>query len=162
MFKSCSVPARRKPSPPSSIAETEVTCDSLLSALRNVFIDTKIDEDGDLCVTDGLKWPIWIKLDREARVVELHSYVEFAPENMQSLGAIANRCNANYCYAQFYAQTSKNRIHASAFYFYDDMILLKQFERLMRYFASTVYEAAYDELLVPSDDEARSEVINLY
>ena len=162
MFRSCSMPARRKPSAPSSIPEDELTCESLRLALRNVLIDAKIDEDGDLYVTDGLKWPIWISLDRDAPVVELHSYVEFVPENMQSLGAIANRCNAIYCFAQFYAQTSKNRIHASAFYFYDDMILLKQFERLMRYFSSTVYEAAYDELLVPTEGEARSEVINLY
>ena len=162
MIMSFSAPARRKPSPPSSIPEAEVTCDSLRSALRNVFFNAEIDEDGDLCVTDGLKWPIWIKLDREARVVELHSHIEFAPENMQSLGAIANRCNATYCYAQFYAKSSKDRVYAFAFHFYDDMILLKQFERQTRYFASTVYEAAYDELLVPTVGEERSQVINLY
>jgi hypothetical protein len=129
---------------PLHITESEVNNESLIRALRTVSLTAKIDEDGDLYLSDGLDWPIWLRLEPEALVVVLYSFVDFPPEIRNNLGAIASRYNEAHPCAQFIADTSESQVIASAYYFYDEMLLIKQFVRLLHCFASNVHEANTD------------------
>ncbi len=47
---------------PCIIAEEEVTIPRLSSVLDAAFIDHEIDDDGDIYITDGVDFPLWIGL----------------------------------------------------------------------------------------------------
>ena len=47
---------------PSIIPEEDVTISRLSAILEAAFIDHEVDESGDLCVTDGLEYPLWVTI----------------------------------------------------------------------------------------------------
>jgi hypothetical protein len=56
---------------PSIIPEEDVTISRLSAILEAAFIDHEVDESGDLCVTDGLEYPLWVTIDAARRLLHL-------------------------------------------------------------------------------------------
>ena len=59
---------------PSVIAEEEVTIPRLSSVLDAAFIDHEIDDDGDIYVTDGVDFPLWIGVLSDRKLAVLFTY----------------------------------------------------------------------------------------
>ncbi len=56
------------------IAEGDVVA-SLKEVFQTPFLDVSVDEDGDIYVSDGLAFPIWIRVDQERRFIKLFTYM---------------------------------------------------------------------------------------
>ena len=59
------------------IDEDDVSTEALLQLFRRAFLKAKIDDDGDVYITDGLDFPIWVAVDcRAAADPFLHLHAE--------------------------------------------------------------------------------------
>ena len=64
------------PTPASStIEEEEVNISRLCSILESAVMDNEIDDDGDIYVSDGLEYPVWIELDQDRKLLCFYTYV---------------------------------------------------------------------------------------
>lgn len=57
------------------IAEGDVAA-SLKEVFQTPFLDTSIEEDGDIYVSGGLAFPIWIKVDQERFSIKFFTYMK--------------------------------------------------------------------------------------
>lgn len=59
---------------PQTIAEEQVSVARLSDVLQSAFLNHEID-DGDLYITDGVEYPIWVAVEEEPKLVALFTYV---------------------------------------------------------------------------------------
>jgi hypothetical protein len=58
------------------INEDDVSTEALLQLFRRAFLKAKIDDDGDLYVTDGLDFPIWVAVDTEQQLIRFFTFMQ--------------------------------------------------------------------------------------
>src|SRR5829696_1821705 len=58
------------------INEDDVSTEALLQLFRCAFLKAKIDDDGDVCITDGLDFPIWVAVDFEERLIRFFTFMQ--------------------------------------------------------------------------------------
>ena len=133
-----------KPSRATIIPEEAVSIAVLDDLFRRAFHKTKIDQDGDLYVTDGLEVPIWIRVDAERKLITFLTYVgRDGDAHPRFTAALANHHNATVILPSFYVVASEpDRLYATYHASYEDGVLDSHVVRMARLFAGAcVYGA---------------------
>jgi hypothetical protein len=75
------------------INEDDVSTEALLQLFRRAFLKAKIDDDGDVYITDGLDFPIWVAVDNNQRLSRFFTFMQ-RKEARPFTAAEANHANA--------------------------------------------------------------------
>jgi len=77
------------------IREAEVTTEALLALLSRAFLNAHVDADGDVYITDGLDFPIWLAIDQEQRLLRFFTFISRDPNEQTPFTDVgANHLNA--------------------------------------------------------------------
>ncbi len=102
--------------PPSSIVtpEEEVSIAWLLKLFERAFFTAAADGDGDIYITEGLEFPIWIRVLEEERLIRFFTFLQHDPEEHNPITErSANHLNATILLTTFYVnQHEPGRLYA--------------------------------------------------
>src|SRR4051794_3495169 len=76
------------------ISEDDVTTEALMQLFHRAFLRAQLDEDGDVYISEGLDFPIWVSVDREQRVLRLFTFMDTDEDDVRFTQAGANHLNA--------------------------------------------------------------------
>src|SRR5215213_1657886 len=85
------------------IDEDDVSIEALLQLFRRAFLKAKIDDDGDVYITDGLDFPIWVAVDVEQRLIRFFTFMQ-RDEGRPFTEAAANHANATVVLPTFHVR----------------------------------------------------------
>ena len=117
---------------PTTIFEEEVTPGRLSALLDMAFIDHKIDEDGDVYVTDGVDFPLWISIETRRKLVVLFTYCSVGDQPERNWLAEVNEMNGQIAVPQFAYRG--NAIWGGHWISYDGGLNVRQFVKMLRLF----------------------------
>lgn len=117
---------------PATITEGEVTIARLSDLLDTVFIDHDIDDEGDIYITDGVDFPVWVQIDGARKYLVLFTYCRVDEPTANWLARV-NEMNSKVMLSQFYY--CKNAILGSHWITYDGSLNVRQFVKLLRRFS---------------------------
>jgi hypothetical protein len=121
------------------IQEAEVTVERLRSLLETAVIDLEPDDEGDLYLTGGIDFPIWIRLDHERKTLELFTYIRKVAADAADVALRLSDLNGRLPLGQFYlADDAIYSRHAVSF---DGGLLPRQFVKIVRRFSGSFREA---------------------
>ena len=86
--------------------EDDVSTEALLQLFRRAFLKAKIDDDGDVYITDGLDFPIWVAVDVEQRLIRFFTFME-REEDRPFTEAAANYANATVVLPTFHVRCDR-------------------------------------------------------
>jgi hypothetical protein len=84
------------------ISEDEVSPVRLQSVLETAVFDVKINRDGDLYVTDGLEFPTWVRLPKDAKLIIFVTYHKIDDPDEEDWLARMNEVNHKTPLVQFH------------------------------------------------------------
>jgi hypothetical protein len=84
------------------INEDDVSTEALLQLFRRAFLKGRIDEDGDVYITDGLDFPIWVSVDADQRLIRFFTFMHKDLDGRPFTAAAANHANATVVLPTFY------------------------------------------------------------
>ena len=84
--------------------EQEVTTHALLSLFRRAFLTAHVDDDGDIYITEGLDFPIWVSVDAEQRLIRYFTFMRRDAAQPPFTTAAANHVNATVVMPTFYVR----------------------------------------------------------
>src|SRR5215213_5904924 len=93
------------------IDEDDVSTEALLQLFRRAFLKAKIDDDGDVYITDGLDFPIWVAVDVEQRLIRFFTFMQ-RDEGQPFTEAAANHANATVILPSFHVRCDRERLAA--------------------------------------------------
>jgi len=88
------------------INEDDVSTAALLQLFRRAFLKAKIDDDGDVYITDGLDFPIWVSVDTEQRLIRFFTFME-REEARPFTETAANYANATVVLPTFHVRCDR-------------------------------------------------------
>src|SRR5215210_3412079 len=130
--------------PATIIPEDTVSVAALNEPFKRAFFKTKIDDEGDLYITAGLEFPIWVRVDAERKLITFFTYIQRdLNEHPPFTEALANHLNATVTLPSFYVVASDpDRLYATYHASYEDGIIERHVVGMARYFAGAcVYGA---------------------
>src|SRR5215207_29322 len=83
--------------------EDEVSTGALLQLFHRAFLTAHIDDDGDLYITDGLGFPIWVSVDTDQRLIRFFTFMQ-RDEGRPFTKAAANHVNATVALPTFHVR----------------------------------------------------------
>jgi len=123
-----------------NINATEITGQAISERLSRLLIDSQVDADGDVYVTDGLPATIWICTESERRWIRFFGYFE-TDRTFEDRAELINILNSRFRSCQFHTIPEKNRIYGYYFYPYEDELIFASLIRLARDFATILIVA---------------------
>jgi hypothetical protein len=121
------------------IQEAEVTIERLRSILETAVIDLELDEDGDLYLTSGVEFPMWVLLDQDRKTLELFTFIGKVAADAATVALRLNEMNSNFALGQFYyLDDAIYSMHCVSF---DGGLLPRQFVKTVRRFSGSLREA---------------------
>ena len=88
------------------INEDDVSTEALLQLFRRAFLKAKIDDDGDVYITDGLDFPIWVAVDSDQRLIRFFTFMQ-REEGRPFTEAAANHANATVVLPTFHVRCDR-------------------------------------------------------
>lgn len=79
------------------LEEKDVSVETIRTALAAALIEGEIDDDGDLYLTDGLDFPLWVLIDRSSKLICLHTFLSTSDAKVDDI----NQLNRRFKVAQF-------------------------------------------------------------
>ncbi len=131
------------------IAEDEVTIGRLSALLETAFIDHIIDDDGDLYITDGVDFPLWVTVVTDRKLICLCTCYRIDDEPGHDWLSRVNDMNWNMMVAQF--NYHPIAVTANYWMIYEDGLNVRQFIKMLRAFSS-----AFREGLMLHDGKSRN------
>ena len=97
------------------IPEEAVSVAALNELFKRAFFKTKIDDEGDLYITAGLEFPIWVRVDAERKLITFFTFMHRdLNEHPPFTEALANHLNATVTLPSFYVVASEpDRLYAT-------------------------------------------------
>ena len=95
--------------------EDEVSIDWLQRLFQRAYFTTEIDSDGDLYISDGLEFPIWVTLLEEQKLIRFFTFMRRDPkEHGPITEASANYLNAVVLPLSFHVRKSEaDKLHSA-------------------------------------------------
>ena len=141
---SASPPSLPHTRPATTIPEEDVSVAALDELFRRAFFKTKIDDEGDIYITAGLEFPIWVRVDAERKLITFFTFMHRdLNEHPPFTEALANHLNTTVTLPSFYVVASEpDRLYATYHASYEDGILESHVVGMARFFAGAcVYGA---------------------
>ena len=126
--------------PATIIPEEAVSIAALNELFRRAFFKTKIDDEGDIYITAGLEFPIWVRVDAERKLITFFTFMHRdLNEHPPFTEALANHLNATVTLPSFYVVASEpDRLYATYHASYEDGIIESHVVGMVRFFAGPV------------------------
>jgi len=121
------------------LQETEVTVERLRSLLETAVIDLEPDDDGDLYLTGGVDFPLWVHVDSDRKLLELFTYIGKVTQDGATVTLRLNDLNNRYVLGQF--SLIDSAIYSRHIVSFDGGLLPRQFVKMVRRFSSSFREA---------------------
>lgn len=119
------------------IAEDDVSTHSLVGLFERAFLTCRIDDDGDIYVTSGLEFPIWVSVDEERKLLQLATFAGRREDEPLFTEADANRLNTTIVLPNFCIdRADRSRLHARCFVPFEGGLVEAQLIAVLRRFAS--------------------------
>ena len=136
------IPGPRGHSASRILDQDDVTTEALFALFRRAFPTAHVDEDGDIYITDGLGFPIWVSVDAEQRLIRFFTFVR-RDEDRPFTAAAANHVNATVVLPTFYVQSDqKDRLCSDHVMTFADGVIESHLIRVARRFSrASVYAA---------------------
>ena len=80
-----------------------LSTEALLQLFRRAFLKAKIDDEGDVYITDGLDFPIWVCVDTEQQLIRFFTFMQ-REEARPFTAAEANHANATVVLPTFHVR----------------------------------------------------------
>jgi hypothetical protein len=97
-----SFPRRVCPRRTGNPRSAEVTVERLRSILETAVIDLESDDEGDLYLTGGIDFPIWVRVDHDRKTLELFTFIRKVATDAATVALRLNQMNSNFALGQFY------------------------------------------------------------
>ena len=99
------------------IGEADIAA-RLKEVFQTPFLDTTVDEDGDIYVSDGLGFPIWVRLEPNNTFVKFFTYMKFddVEKSAEVLSAV-NDLNHNLVVVRFSLNPDQEAVVVDTDYF---------------------------------------------
>ncbi|MDX2205078.1 MAG: hypothetical protein NW223_20180 [Hyphomicrobiaceae bacterium] len=134
-----SIPFPKKPLPPLVLIEEEhVTLPRLKQVLDAAFIDSEVDAEGDLFVSEGLDFPVWVALEPDRKALNIYTCIGIRTSDEEALGPV-NQLNQGLILAQFHVRD--RALWANHWMSIDNGLQARQFVLTLRRFATIFQEA---------------------
>jgi hypothetical protein len=143
---------------PATIAEDEVTITRLSGLLEAAFIDHTIDEDGDIYVTDGVDFPLWVQIDTDRKLLELFTCCSVDDKQAANWVNRVNDMNRETMVSQF--SYGRDAIWGHYWMTYDGGLSVRQFVKMLRAF-SGAFQAGVLMLESESKSAPQKEAVEL-
>lgn len=92
----------------SIIPEEDVSIETLQALLDRAFFRAKLDEDGELYVTGGVEFPIWVGVDDERKLIRLFTFASRElDKDLAYTEADANGLSGSVVLAAFYVDPER-------------------------------------------------------
>ena len=100
----------------------------------------KIDADGDIYITEGLEFPIWVSIDDEQRLIRMFTFVSWDVDAHSPITENgANHLNATIILPAFYVRKGEpGKLYAHYFMSYSDGVIDSHIINLARRFSDAV------------------------
>ena len=130
------------------IQEAEVSVERLRSLLETAVIDLELDAEGDLYLTGGVDFPLWVCLDRDRKLIELLTFIGKVATDAATVALRLNKLNSNFALGQFHHLD--DAIYSRHIVSFDGGLLPRQFVKTVRRFSGSFREAIQElrDLLV--------------
>ena len=119
---------------PATIADDEVTITRLSGLLEAAFIDHTIDDDGDIYVTDGVDFPLWVQIDTDRKFLELLTWCSVDDQQATDWVNRVNDMNREKIVSQF--SYGRDAIWGHYWMTYGGGLNVRQFVKMLRAFSS--------------------------
>jgi len=83
------------------IPEDHISIGRLSDLLNSAYIDHIIDDSGDIYVTDGVPFPVWISIDPDAKLILMSTFFEPEAEVTIDWLTKVNQLNTSIMVSQF-------------------------------------------------------------
>ena len=134
------IPFPKSPLPPlSMIEEAQVSITRLKQVLDGAFIDCEIEPEGDLYISHGLDFPIWISQDRERKLLNPYTCIGVRELALGGAHAELNELNKKLIMAKFHLHDGA--LWGNTWITYDGGLLPRQFVTVLRRFANVFLQA---------------------
>ncbi len=134
---------------PATIAEDEVTITRLSGLLEAAFIDHCIDDDGDIYITDGVDFPLWVQIETDRKLLDLFTCYSVDDQQAADWVNRVNDMNREITVSQF--SYGRDAIWGHYWMTYDGGLSVRQFVKMLRAF-SGAFQAGV--LLLESESES--------
>lgn len=121
--------------PATVICEEEVTVARLQTLLTAAVIESSVDDDGDLYVTEGLEYPAWIRIRPHGKFVGFFSYFKPDKSGERNWYEVINEMNSELLLVQFYWE--ENSLCGDYVMRYDGGLNGRQLIKSLRDFSSS-------------------------
>jgi len=122
-----------------SLQETEVTVERLQSILETAVIDLEPDDEGDLYLSGGVEFPLWVSVDHERKMIELFTLISQASQDEMTVAHRLNGLNSRYVLGQYHI--ADGAICSRHIVSFDGGLLPRQFVKTVRRFSGSFREA---------------------
>ncbi len=126
---------------PATIAEGEVTIARLSGLLETAFIDHDVDNEGDIYITDGVDFPLWVQIDGDRKFLVMFTFFPTEDEPAADWLARVNDMNAKisgpqFCYRRdaVWGCYRRDAVWGSYSITYDGGLNVRQFIKMLRIF----------------------------
>ena len=127
--------------------EESVTVEWLHTLFKEPYFSARIDADGDLYITSGLDFPIWVTLHPDHKLLRFFTYVR--PGEQPLPQATSNFLNANVLIPSFHVRNDeKDRFHAKYVLPYEGGVLDAHVVSAARAFAGSCVYAARGSAII--------------
>ena len=116
-----------------TIAEDEVTIARLSGLLEAAFIDHTIDDDGDIYVTDGVDFPLWVQIETDRKLLDLFTCYSVDDQQAADWVNRVNDMNCKIIVPQFCYRG--DAVWANYWMTYDGGLSVRQFVKMLRAFS---------------------------
>ncbi len=89
-------------------SDGEVSIAWLQSLFERAFFTSTVDAEGDIYITEGLEFPIWLRVIEEEKLIRFFTYLQHDPEQHGPITErSANHLNATVLLATFYVHRNE-------------------------------------------------------
>jgi Putative bacterial sensory transduction regulator len=120
--------------PPNIIPEEDVTIARLSGVLEAAFFEHQIDEDGQIYVSDGTEFPLWIELLSNRELLSLFTHWSLEDQREANWLVRVNQMNTSIMIPQF--SCCRNSIWGGYWMTYAGGLNVRQFFKMLRSFSS--------------------------
>ena len=121
-----------------------LTMETLNKVLKEAHFTLETDSDGDLYISEGLEFPVWLNIDEDhnvLKVLTVASLIEDADEFLSL--QLANRINTNFFPNTVSVQNGK--LYSFYYVFLEDKIAEQNLIKILRHCSSAFVNAVREE-----------------
>ena len=135
------------------IPEDQVTPLRLSYILSATYTDHLVEDEGDIYISDGVAFPLWLRVDVEAKLIVMFTYIEAESDAPASWLSKVNELNASIILPQFWYRDGC--LWGRDWLTYDGGLSTRHLIKMLKRFAGAFRTAVEDVGLCPPNSSPK-------